>query len=388
MSKVSDLIDEFCPNGVKFEELGNLLDYQQPTKFIVSSTIYNDNFSTPVLTAGQSFILGHTNESEGIFDASTENPVIIFDDFTTSFHWVEFDFKVKSSAIKMLRLKDNVDANFKFIFYAMKCLDYRPRDHARHWISKYSKFKVPLPNIEVQRQIVEILDEFTSLGLELESKLILELESRTKQHEYYRNHLLKIDDAVEANKLSDVAQYSNTRIPANQLSPDSYIGVDNLLQNRLGKSKSNYVPTEGNLTEYRSGDILLGNIRPYLKKIWLATETGGAGGDVLVIRIKDEHATNINPRYLYHLLASDHFFKYNTRFSKGTKMPRGNKDAIMKYSIHIPSIVEQNKTVSILDKFYSLDTGITEDIQSEKTARRKQYEYYRNSIMTFKELPT
>lgn len=105
MSKLEQLIKEFCSDGVEYDFLYTVLDYEQPTKYIVKNAKYDDNFNIPVLTAGQSFILGHTNETTGIYEASKENPVIIFDDFTTSFHWVDFNFKVKSSAMKMLRLK-------------------------------------------------------------------------------------------------------------------------------------------------------------------------------------------------------------------------------------------------------------------------------------------
>ena len=108
-------------NGVEVEwkTLGEVLDYEQPNKYIVKSTIYNDNHKTPVLTAGKSFILGYTNETEGIYKASKDNPVIIFDDFTTSFHWVDFDFKVKSSAMKILHPKKDAKVIFKFVYYEM-----------------------------------------------------------------------------------------------------------------------------------------------------------------------------------------------------------------------------------------------------------------------------
>lgn len=105
MSRLNELIQELCPDGVEFKKLGALLDYEQPTKYIVKSTDYNDSYPTPVLTAGQTFILGHTNETKGIYVATKDNPTIIFDDFTTSFHWVDFNFKIKSSAMKMLRPK-------------------------------------------------------------------------------------------------------------------------------------------------------------------------------------------------------------------------------------------------------------------------------------------
>ena len=107
--------------------LNEILFYEQPGKYIVSSTDYLTN-GTPVLTAGQSLLLGYTNEDFGIFYASKENPVIIFDDFTTSFHWIDFDFKVKSSAMKMLRLKpemsDKID--FRYVYFMMRNIDYKP----------------------------------------------------------------------------------------------------------------------------------------------------------------------------------------------------------------------------------------------------------------------
>lgn len=109
MSKIDDLIKQYCPNGVEYKELGDILDYEQPTRYIVKSARYDSNADTPVLTAGQTFILGYTFEKDGIYKASKKNPVIIFDDFTTSYHWVDFNFKVKSSAMKMLRPND-----FKF----------------------------------------------------------------------------------------------------------------------------------------------------------------------------------------------------------------------------------------------------------------------------------
>jgi len=102
MSKIDELIAELCPDGVEYDNIGSVVNYEQPSNYIVKSTDYNDEFSIPVLTAGQSFILGYTNEKINIYGASKENPVIIFDDFTGAFKWVDFPFKVKSSAMKIL----------------------------------------------------------------------------------------------------------------------------------------------------------------------------------------------------------------------------------------------------------------------------------------------
>lgn len=179
---------------------------------------------------------------------------------------------------------------------------------------------------------------------------------------------------VEWKPLRKVAEYSRTRISSNILDESNYVGVDNLLQNRSGKTQSNYVPTEGNLTGYGVGDILIGNIRPYLKKIWHADCIGGTNGDVLVIHITDK---KVDSRYLYQVLADDKFFDYNMQHAKGAKMPRGNKDKILEYQIPIPPLEIQAKIVCILDTFAELT--------AELTARKKQYAYYRNQLLTFED---
>ncbi|MER8255531.1 restriction endonuclease subunit S [Acinetobacter nosocomialis] len=150
------LLDE---NGVKFSdewqriELVLLLDYQQPTPYLVESTAYSDSYETPVLTAGKTFILGYTNESSGIYQ--DELPVIIFDDFTTDSKYVNFPFKAKSSAMKILTAKKGV--SIKFVFEAMQMLQFTVGGHQRHWISIFSNLVIPLPNKKEQQQIAEVL---------------------------------------------------------------------------------------------------------------------------------------------------------------------------------------------------------------------------------------
>ncbi|MDR2227764.1 MAG: restriction endonuclease subunit S [Providencia sp.] len=146
-------------NGVKFSgewkrvELGDLLDYQQPTPYLVESTEYSDDFSTPVLTAGKTFILGYTDEESGIF--SEQLPAIIFDDFTTDSKFVDFPFKAKSSAMKILTAKEGV--SIKYVYEAMQLLDFSVGGHQRHWISIYSRLVIPFPDSEEQQKIAAVL---------------------------------------------------------------------------------------------------------------------------------------------------------------------------------------------------------------------------------------
>lgn len=250
--------------------------------------------------------------------------------------------------------------------------------------SDLAKIIIPIPypdnpkkSLEIQTKVVRILDSFT----ELTSELTSELNARKKQYNYYRDQLLNFEDGqAQWKTLSEIAEYSKTRISFTELDEDNYVGVDNLLQNKSGKTESTRVPASGNSTKYCENDILIGNIRPYLKKIWQADCIGGTNGDVLVVRLIDE---TVNPRYLYQVLADDKFFDYNMQHAKGAKMPRGDKAKIMEYSLPIPSLAEQARIVAILDKFDTLTTSLSEGLPREIQLRQQQYEYYRDLLLSF-----
>src|SRR5690554_5339129 len=110
---------------------------------------------------------------------------------------------------------------------------------------------------------------------------------------------------VEWKQLGEIAEYSQTRINASELDATSFVGVDNLVADKGGRVNANYLPNTARLTAYEPGDILLGNIRPYLKKVWLATNSGGCSGDVLAVRILDKRKPIVNSEYLYYILSSD-----------------------------------------------------------------------------------
>ena len=135
------------------KKLGDILDYEQPTNYIVDSTEYDNSFDMPVLTAGKSFILGYTNETHKVFE---NIPVIIFDDFTTANKYVDFPFKVKSSAMKILKPKDSF-VNIRLIFEFIQMLNFPIGEHKRYWISEYQDLKIPFPSFEEQTKIANFL---------------------------------------------------------------------------------------------------------------------------------------------------------------------------------------------------------------------------------------
>ena len=279
-------------------------------------------------------------------------------------------------------------------------------------------YKFFIPSIIIQNKIVKILDRFQELLSDTKGLLPLEIEQRRKQYEYYREKLLTFDskcgslpaclpacliintkffdilkeaakiagieisDKVEWKKLSEVAKYSKDRISFEYLNEKNYVGVENLLKNRLGKIDSSNVPTEGTSIKFNIGDVLIGNIRPYLRKIWLADVEGGTNGDVLAIKVKDKN--KVSSKYLYQILSDEKFFDYNIKYSKGAKMPRGDKEKIMEYKIPLPPLPVQEYIVSILDKFDALVNDLSQGLPKEIELRQKQYEYYREKLLNFK----
>ena len=145
---------ENLPDGWAICQLEDIVNYEQPTQYIVESTDYDDEYKTPVLTAGKSFILGYTNESKGIYN---NLPTIIFDDFTTDSRLVDFPFKVKSSAMKILQV--NKEINIQYVAYFMSITRLVGNTHKRYWISEYSKIPIPIPPQEEQNRIVQVIAE-------------------------------------------------------------------------------------------------------------------------------------------------------------------------------------------------------------------------------------
>lgn len=281
------------------------------------------------------------------------------------------------------------------------------------------KFDIILPPISIQEKVVRVLDKFQELLSDTQGLLPQEIEQRQKQYKYYRDKLLtfntecdkhthththkqvisnsffeilreaakkvgiKLQSKIEWKTLRDITFYSTERISYMNLCKNNYVGVENLLKNKQGKVDSNYVPSEGRLTKFYKDDILVGNIRPYLRKIWMADTEGGTNGDVLVFRIHSEYKGLITSKFLYQVLSDEKFFDFNIKHSKGAKMPRGDKGKIMEYSFPLPPLEVQKYIVEKLDKFETLVHDITEGLPKEIELREKQYIYYREKLLNF-----
>ncbi len=356
MSRIDDLISQYCSEGVKNNELRNLLDYTQPTKFIVKSTMYNDTYNTPVLTAGGSFILGYTTETDGIYNASKDMPVIIFDDFTTSFHWVDFSFKVKSSAMKMLTPKKGI--NFRYVYHAMKNISYKPSSHARQWISTYSNFKIPIPPLAVQREIVKILDTFTELEKEL--------EIRQQQYAHYRDALLDFDEnEIEYKQLEKIATIKHGKDYRKLSKGDIPVygsgGLVTYVNEYLYNKPSVLIPRKGTITNIFYLDTPFWNLD--------------------TVYYTEIDITKVIPKFFYYFMKKINLLSLDT----GSGRPSLTRQILNRIKIPVPPLEVQREIVAILDKFDALINDLSSGLPAEITARRQQYAHYRDKLLTFKE---
>ena len=371
---------------VEWKTLGEVCDYEQPTAYLVRSKNYSDQFPIPVLTAGKTFILGYTNETTGVYRAS-QHPTIIFDDFTTANKWVDFDFKAKSSAMKMLTSKDEKVCLLKYIYYWLNTLpaDSVVGDHNRQWISNYAQKLFPLPPLRVQARIVEILDKFTQLEAELEA----ELEARNKQYDFYRNrlltgplpHSLNIPHQWEQVPLGSIGEVRMCkRILKQDTTETGEIPFYKI--GTFGKSADAFI-SRTLFEEYkqkyaypRIGDILISASGT----IGRAIEFDGQDAyfqDSNIVWLEHDDSKVLN-RFLYYC-----YQIADWKVSKGGTISRLYNDNIKKTLIPLPPLSEQRRIVEILDRFDTLTNSISEGLPREIALRRKQYEYYRDALLRF-----
>jgi type I restriction enzyme S subunit len=223
--------------------------------------------------------------------------------------------------------------------------------------------QLPIPQLDKQKEIVAEYNVIQN-RIARNQRLIQKLEE-TAQSIYREWFVEGIDlenlpEGWEIGTVADLCEYSTKRVSINEISLDNYISTENMLQNRAGIVQANSLPINGSVTNFEVGNILISNIRPYFKKIWLANFNGGCSNDVLCFNPRE----NVPPLFLYQILEKDNFFEYVMAGSKGTKMPRGDKKWIMNYETVIPK-------KELLEKFSKTIHVFQKHIQLTKTENQK-----------------
>lgn len=413
MKNLETLINELCPEGVEFVKFKDCCDYVRGITYNKSKEVFDDN--TPAWN-----VLRANN-------ITLSNNHLNFDDVKR----VSKEVKVKSTQMlkngdilicagsgskdhigKVAYIEKNLEYTFggfmavirstkintRFLFHILTgnsfkqylSLTLNSSTINNLNSSVMGNFEFPLPPIEVQTEIVRILDKFTELEAELEA----ELDCRKRQYEYYRDKLLSFENVggqnVEWKKMSEVGTF----IRGNGLQKKDFTeaGVGCIhygqLYTHYGTSATKtitYCSPElaTKLRKASKGDVVIAttseNVEDVCKAVaWLGDNDVAVSGDAFIYK------HNQNPKYMAYLFQTLDFFNYKKKKATGTKVIRLSGDAMGNYLAPIPPLAEQERIVSILDRFESLTTSLTAGLPAEIAARRQQYEHYRDKLLTFK----
>jgi len=347
---------------IKLEEF---LEYEQPTKYIVNSTDYDDEYSIPVLTAGKSFILGYTNEKENVFPEE-KLPVIIFDDFTTEFKYVDFPFKVKSSAMKILHPTSK--CNLKYAYYLMKTLNIDTSTHKRYWISQYSQIEVEDVALNKQKEIAD--------KLELIEKAIKNRQDTKEDfNQFLSDKFFELfgdpkenNNKFEVNTLASQISYVVDNRGKN---PPSYAEkgvpiIDNFMINNNG------IIDLSNSSRYISQEVRETFIRKELKPRDVLITLVGAGYGNLALTPNDDCVIiqntvglrtkdTITPEFIYYQLI--YLRKVIQNMNTSAAQPSVKVGNLLNLNIVIPPLTEQNKFTNYVRKIEAHKLNLNKDIE-------------------------
>ena len=293
--------------------------------------------------------------------------------------WDRDETILYQNALHRLRFHESVFPKF-VLFYLMYLKDIGEIDNKyskgvtiKHLVKKaLLSIPLPLPPKPTQLSIVSELDKLNEL-IRIKKEQLKDYDALAQSifYEMFGDPVVN-EKGWEMISLSELSMYPNERIAINQLSPSQYVGVENLIKDRGGVRFSNSLPKANSAIAYKENDILLGNIRPYLKKIWLADKGGGASGDVVIIRISNR---KITPVFLFKVLSSDSFFEYDNTYTKGAKMPRGDRKAIAKFGVILPPLPLQQSFAHKIEQIEQQKAAIQKTITDLETllAARMQY---------------
>ncbi|ENQ6619266.1 restriction endonuclease subunit S [Campylobacter lari] len=391
MSKIEKLLEELCPNGVEFKSLGEVCEVVKGQQ--LNKNLLLENGLYPVMNGG-------INPS-GYWDTYNKNAqTIIISQGGASAGYVNFMQTPFWAGAHCYTIEKIVEfLNYKFIYYFLKNnqnnlikLQYGAGIPALNKID-IQTLQIPIPPLEVQEEIVKILDTFTKLEAELEA----ELEARRRQYEYYRNKLLSFEyldkngGGYELKMLGEVGNF--TRGSGLQKKDLLDFGIPCIHYGQIHTYYNNYTYTTKSFVDFESakklkkakkGDLIIAGASENIEDICKAIVYLGEN-NVCISGDSFAFSHSLNPKYVGYVFQSERFIEYKKKYAQGTKVMRLSIERLKQFQIPIPPLATQEKIVSILDKFHTLTTDLQSGIPAEIKARKKQYEYYRNKLLTFKE---
>lgn len=378
MSKIEDLIRQYCPNGCEWKRLGdlirlNLVNVVTPS-FKIKRNDYLNEGMVAIISQEAEYISGYWNVND---NRIVDDKYVCFGDHSEHLKYIDFPFVQGADGLKIMKCVSNA-LNTKYLYYGL-CNEYvRQNNYARHF-SKLRETSIPIPPLPVQEEIVRILDEFTELEKELEK----ELEMRKKQYEWYRDELLTFGDGVERKTIRDVclkmvsggtpkssrSDYYGGNHPWLRTQEVNFNQIDEtsmtITDDGLNNSSAQYIPAWSVIVAMYGATVG----RVAYNSIPLTTNQACCN---LIIDDK-----KVIYKYVFYWLSSQ--YEYIKSLGRGSQT-NINADTVKNLDIPVPSLQEQQRIVEILDTFDTLTTDLTKGLPAEIKMRHMQYEYYRDYL--------
>lgn len=401
MNKIEKLLNELCPNGVEFKSLGEVANFRRgsfPQPY-TKTEWYGGEDSAPfvqVADVGDNMKLTETTkqtiskiaQSKSVF--VPKNTVIVtLQGSIGRVAITQYDSYVDRTLAIFQSYK--IPINIKFFAYVLFMKFDEEKKKARGGIIKtitveeFKQFQIPIPPLKIQEEIVKILDTFT------------ELEARRRQYEYYRNKLLSFEylktngGGYELKMLGEIGKFTRGNGLQKKDLLDSgipcihYGQIHTYYENYMHTTKS-FVSAENakKLKKAKKGDLVIAGASENIEDVCKAVVYLGES-DVCISGDSFAFSHSLNPKYVGYVFQGEQFIEYKKKYAQGTKVMRLSIERLKQFQIPIPPLETQEKIVNILDQFHALTTDLTSGIPAEIEARKKQYEYYRNQLLTFKE---
>lgn len=381
MSNIDNLIKQYCPNGVEYKRIEGVCDSIIAPKKLNKKNYLKEG-AYPIIDQGQQFIVAYTNDISAIVP---QDNYVIFGDHTRSVKFANFPFAQGADGLKILKSYEQILP--KYLYYSMLNLDIPNRGYNRHW-TIVKEMTIPIPPLPVQEEIVKVLDAFTALEAEL--------EARKRQYEYYRNKLLTFDEnttggGINWKMLSEVFDIKNGYTPSK--ANKEFWKNGTIPWFRMEDIRENGRILNDSIQHITPQAVKGGKLFPANSIIVATTATIGEHALITVDSLANQRFTFLSKKvnryneldmkfFYYYMFVIDEWCKNNTNVSGFASV---DMNKFKKLMIPIPPIEEKERIVAILDKFDSLVNDISEGLPAELTARRQQYEYYRNKLLTFDE---
>lgn len=383
MSKLEELIKEFCPNGVEYISVEELLKEKTIASITPSLKIkrndYKDFGEIAIISQEEEYISGYCN----ILDKKiVDGQYVCFGDHTENVKYVDFRFVQGADGLKIICCNNKEKIDIKYFYYAVCNFYKRHNNYERHY-KYFVELQIPLPALPVQREIVRILDSFTLYSAELTA----ELTARRKQYEFYRDKLLTFEQPeVKQIPLGKLAKftYGYTDV-AKDVGDARFIRITDINEDGcLSSGNCKYITLNDESKKYllKEGDLLLARTgATYGKTLYFPNNEPAVYASFL-IKIDLDNSVILN-RYYWHFSKSNLYWKQADKYVSKAGQQQFNTNAVSRVIVPVPSIEVQERIVKVLDNFDEICSNLKIGLPAEMEKRQQQYEYYRDKLLEF-----